>query len=320
MSYLTPGGKPLRQFRHAVDDAFGGVERVRAGPLEHRERHRGIVVEIGVRRVVERGELDLGDVPQPHHGVRRLLDDDRAEIVGIIEPAARLHRDLERAGTRHRRLIEDARGDLDVLALQGAGHVARGQAERLQAIGIEPDAHRIIAAAEHRDRADAVDAGERIGDLERGVVGDEQRVARFVGRIQMHDHHQVGRRLGHGDADIAHVGRQPRLRDGDAVLHLHLRDIEIGAEIEADLNREPPVGRRVRRHVEHVLDAVDLLLDRRHHGRGDDLGAGAGILARHVDDRRRDLGILRDRQARERRRRPGSRKRSRPRRQRSAGR
>ena len=36
--------------------------------------------------------------------------------------------------------------------------VARGQAERLQAVGIEPDAHRIVAAAEHGDRADAVDA------------------------------------------------------------------------------------------------------------------------------------------------------------------
>ena len=183
---------------------------------------------------------------------------------------------------------------------KAAGDVGRGQAERLQAIRIEPDAHRIIAAAEHRDRADAVDAGQRIGDFERGVIGDEQRVARLVGRIKVHDHHQVGRGLGHRDADIAHVGRQPRLRDGDAVLHLHLGDVEIGAEIEADLDREAAVGRRVRRHVEHVLDAVDLLLDRRHHGRGDDVGAGAGILAGDVDDRRRDLGILRDRQARER--------------------
>ena len=64
--------------------------------------------------------------------------------------------------------------------------------------------------------------------------------------------------------------------------------------------REAAVGGRVRRHVEHVLDAVDLLLDRSDHGGGDDLGAGAGILALHVDDRRRDLGILRDRQAEER--------------------
>ena len=99
----------------------------------------------------------------------------------------------------------------------------------------------------------------------------------------MHDHHQVGRALVDGDADVAHVGRQARLRDRDAVLHLHLRDIEIGAELEGDGDREAAVAGRVRRHVEHVLDAVDLLLDRRDHGRGDDLGAGAGILPGDVD-------------------------------------
>ncbi len=139
-----------------------------------------------------------------------------------------------------------------------------------------------------------------VGDRQRRIVGDEQAVARLVGRIEVHDHHQVGRALGHRHADIAHVDGQPRLRDRDAVLHLHLGDVEIGAEIEGHRDREASVRRRVRRHVDHVLDAVDLLLDRRHHGRGDDVGAGAGILPGHVDDRRRDLRILRDRQARER--------------------
>jgi hypothetical protein len=95
----------------------------------------------------------------------------------------------------------------------------------------------------------------------------------------MHDHHQVGRALGHRDADVAHVGRQARLRDGDAVLHLHLRDIEIGADIEGDRDREPSIRGRIRRQIDHVLDAVDLLLDRRHHRRGDDVRTGAGILA-----------------------------------------
>ena len=184
-------------------------------------------------------------------------------------------------------------------ACSASGDVVRGHAERLQTVGIEPDPHRIVAAAEHDDRADALDARERVLDLERGVVGDEQRVARLVGRQHVHDHHQVGRGLGDGDADVAHVSRQARQRGRDAVLHLHLGDIEIGADIERHADREAPVAVGVRRHVEHVLDAVDLLLDRRHHGRGDHLGVGAGILARHVDDRRRDLGILRDRQARE---------------------
>jgi hypothetical protein len=76
-------------------------------------------------------------------------------------------------------------------------------------------------------------------------------------------------------------------------------DIEIGAEVERYADREAAVAIGVRRHVEHVLDAVDLLFDWRHHGRRDHLGARAGILTRNVDDRRRDFRILRDRQARE---------------------
>ena len=191
---------------------------------------------------------------------------------------------------------------------EGVGDVGCGQPERLQAIRIEPHPHRIVARAEHGDRADAVDAGDRVGHFKRGVVGDEQRVARLVGRIKVHDHHQIGRAFLHDDADIAHVRRQPRRRDGDAVLHLHLGDIEIGAELEAHCDREAAVGGRVRRHVDHVLDAVDLLLDRRDHGRGHDLGAGAGILAGDADQGRRDLGILRDRQARRTRPRRGSRR------------
>ena len=111
----------------------------------------------------------------------------------------------------------------------------------------------------------------------------------------MHDHHQVGRLLGHRHADIAHIDRQPRLRDGNAVLQLYLSNVETGAQFEADRDREAPVGGRVRGHVDHVLDAVDLLLDRRDDGGGDNVRVGAGILAGDVDGGRRDLGVLSDR-------------------------
>ena len=43
-----------------------------------------------------------------------------------------------------------------------------------------------------------------------------------------------------------------------------------------------------------MLDAVDLLLERRDHGRGHDLGAGAGIDRRHGDDGFLDLRIFAD--------------------------
>ena len=43
------------------------------------------------------------------------------------------------------------------------------------------------------------------------------------------------------------------------------------------------------RHVQHVLDAVDLLLDRRGDGVGDRLGVGAGVVGGDDDGGRRDL-------------------------------
>ena len=60
---------------------------------------------------------------------------------------------------------------------------------------------------------------------------------------------------------------------------------------------ETAIAGRVRRQIDHVFDAVDLLFDRRDHGSGNDIGVGAGILPGHGDGRRRDLRILRDRQA-----------------------
>ena len=93
---------------------------------------------------------------------------------------------------------------------------------------------------------------------------------------------------------------QARQRLRDAVLHLHLRVVEIGAEREGDGQRHPAVGGRLREHVEHVLDAVDLLLERRGDGLGDDLRIGARIGRAHDHRRRHDLRILADRQLEER--------------------
>ena len=116
--FRCPAGNAWRQLVHGRADRLGGRQRVRARPLEHRDRDRGIAIEIGVRRVVLRRELDPRDVLEAHHRVCGLLDDDVGELVRIGQPAERLHRDLERARLVDRRLVEHAGGDLDVLPLQ----------------------------------------------------------------------------------------------------------------------------------------------------------------------------------------------------------
>jgi hypothetical protein len=95
----------------------------------------------------------------------------------------------------------------------------------LQPIGIDPDTHCVFAQAEHRYRADAIDSQDGVLDFQIGVVGDEQRIARMIRREEVNHHHQIWRALGDSDAELTHFGRQPRLRDRNPVLHLHLCDI-----------------------------------------------------------------------------------------------
>ncbi len=159
MSYLRPSGKCLRQLCHRRFDPLRGIERIRSRQLEHAEAHGRIFVEIGVEAVVERRKLHARDILQPHHGGADLLHDDLGKLCRIGEAALRLHRDLESAGLVDRRLVENAGRDLHVLPLQRRGDVVRRQRQRLQPVRIEPDPHRVISAAEHRDRAHALRCG-----------------------------------------------------------------------------------------------------------------------------------------------------------------
>src|SRR5207248_983251 len=67
-------------------------------------------------------------------------------------------------------------------------------------------------------------------------------------------------------------------------------------QLEGDVQGVRAVVARLRRHVQHVLDAVDLLLDRRGDRVGDHLGVGPGVDGGHADGRGRDLRVLGDRQ------------------------
>src|SRR5271169_1155118 len=72
---------------------------------------------------------------------------------------------------------------------------------------IEPDSHRVVARAEHVDVADPVDPRQCVLDVESRVVRDVLLIARAVRRDHVHDHHQVGRCLAHGDTEALHILR-----------------------------------------------------------------------------------------------------------------
>ena len=59
------------------------------------------------------------------------------------------------------RLADLSGGNLDVLALEGADHILRGQSPGRELVRIEPDAHRIRPDAADHDIADASHAAQR---------------------------------------------------------------------------------------------------------------------------------------------------------------
>src|SRR5204862_5740281 len=92
--------------------------------------------------------------------LRPLFDDDVAELLLIEQTALRADRELKILAGGGGRLANRAGSDLKVLLADGAHDIAGGHVARREFLRIEPDAHGIIARAEHRHIADAGDAGE----------------------------------------------------------------------------------------------------------------------------------------------------------------
>ena len=187
-----------------------------------------------------------------------------------------------------------AGGHLHVLLADGRDHIAGGQIARRHLLRIEPHAHGVVAGAEHAHVAHAIQARERVAHVQRGVVAQVQGVVASVGRGQVHHHQERGRALERGNADGAHFLGQARQRLRHAVLHLHLGAVDVRADAEGDGQRQRAVDGRLRRHVEHVLDADDFLLERRGHRFGNHLGIGAGVGGAHHHRGRHHFRVLAD--------------------------
>ena len=112
----------------------------------------------------------------------------------------------------------------------------------------------------------------------------------------MHREQDVRRRLAHLHAQALNIVRQPRQRVLHPVLREHLRHVEVRADTERDRDGELAVTGGLAAHIDHVLDAVDLLLQRRRDRLADHLGGCAGVARRHLHRGRHDLRVLRDRQ------------------------
>ena len=214
--------------------------------------------------IVAGGELEPGHVTQPRGlAVRARLEDDLAEFLLVEQPAARVDAELVVDRRRHRRRSDRATRHLDVLLADRVHHVAGGETARRHLARIQPHPHGVVAATEYLDLAHAGNAADHVLDLQEAVVPEVHGVVPVVRRDQVHHHDEVGRALHRGDAELADLLGQARERLAHPVLHLHLREIDVGADPERDRQGQHAVRGGRGRHVEHVLDAIDLLLERR---------------------------------------------------------
>src|SRR5215467_3454146 len=246
-------------------------------------------------------ELVAADVPHPRDApVCGGLDNHIRKRIRFAEPARDIERILKRLAVRRRRHADLAGCHLLALLLQRLNDVLDVEPARLHLVGIEPDAHGILAGAEHGGIADAGQPRDFVLQSDGGEVAHIQAVVTPVRRCQRDDLQDRSRSFLHVHALHLHRLGQRRQRAGHPILHQHLREVEIGADLERDRQRIAAVSTRVGLHVDHVVGAVDLLLDRQRNGVDHGAGASAGITGGHLYGGRHYVGILRNRQPEQR--------------------
>ena len=292
------GGEAGGHRLHLRLQLSGRLERIRPGRLVDRQDRGRLALEAPDLHVGLRAELDPRHVAQADEravGVR--AHDDLAELLGL--DASSLGRDgVGELLPGRRGLGADLPGGVHyVLRLHGVYDVGHRELQLGQRVGAHPDAHRVIRRAEECHLAYAANARQLRAHVDRGVVSQELGVVGAVGRVDRNDQKRQPDRLLHGRAELVHGARQLRGRLRQPVLCEHLVQVDVGADLEADLQRQRAIAAVDRLHVDHLLDAVDLLLDRRGDGRLDRDGIRAGVGGLDLDDRRDDVRVLRDRQA-----------------------
>ncbi len=69
---------------------------------------------------------------------------------------------------------------LNILSLDGVDHIQRRQTVILEFLGVEPDPHTVRTGAFDDDLTDARDPGERIFQVDDGVIGKKGGVVTIV--------------------------------------------------------------------------------------------------------------------------------------------
>ena len=175
-------GIALRQPIERGADRVGGRDRVGAGSEKDRERGRGRAVEAAEGVGGLRAKLDPRHVLDPHQrsvgiGARH----DVLELFRRSEAPQRIERQLPLLLRSGRLSADPPQRGLGVLLLHGFDHVARDHREAGQPVGVEPDPHAVAEVREQLRLADAGHARDRVENVDRHVIVEEERIQGLVG-------------------------------------------------------------------------------------------------------------------------------------------
>ncbi len=187
----VPRRKILAQLGHEFFRAVRGLEGVGAWELIDRKNRGGLAFEATDHVVGLRTELDARDVADPDHRAVGIGADDDVAEVGFRDEAALCADAVGEFLAGGNRLRPDLAGGIHgVLLLDGLDDFGNGDVALGENIGVDPEPHRILARAEDGHAGDAVGAGERIVEVDVGVVGEEDVVVGVIGRIEGEKEHR----------------------------------------------------------------------------------------------------------------------------------
>ena len=299
---VHPRGEIGRQFRQPLLDQLRRIERI--GPRGQLNRHpgRGGAVVKRIDVIGFRAKLDPGDIAQQHQPAIGIgAQDDALEILGRLEQRLRGDCRVQHLPLGRGQRPERPGRDLRILPLHRGNHRGGRHVIGLELARIEPDPHRMFRA-EDLHRADALEPREAFDHRGVHVIGQLDRGPRLVGRNQRRHHQEAGGRFLHRHTLPGDGFGQARLGLRQLVLHLHLRDVGIGAQREGERDRRPAGRGGAGFDVAQPVQAGHLLFDHLHHGIGDGFRRSARIGGGNDDGGRGDRGILRHRQAQDRKR------------------
>src|SRR4029077_213724 len=169
--------EPLAQTVHRSDDRRGGGDRVSAWRQVETDGHGRVAVVASLDILVLGAEIHPGDITHaPERAVRVRAQDDVPELLWRREPPLSLDVQLELLVLPDRARADAADRRLHVLRLDRADEVRRRQLQIVKALGVEPDAHRIVERTEDARLPDPGHSREHVDDVDDRVVGNKERI------------------------------------------------------------------------------------------------------------------------------------------------